>query len=208
MIILLVLLIGAIAAAINTLPPSATNLGVLKYTADGTISKAMQFAYGAAVGEVVVASLALTFGVLIENLYENNLWIQIVFIILMILVGVYFLRKPAQEQINISSTQSVRFRNGLLLGTLNIPMFIYWTAILSMLSKYLQISDNSPWLVIILFLLGVFLGKLGVLYLYGRLSDYMTSNFSAFKGKLNKIIGIVLLLAATFQSIKLIVDMS
>ncbi len=206
MIILLVLLIGALAAAINTLPPSATNLAVIKYTANGDITKAMHFAYGAALGEVIVAGLAVSFGVLIERLYTNNLWIQIVFIILMITIGIYFLKKTKENNINISPNQSVRFRNGLLLGSLNIPMFIYWTAILSMLSKYLQISDSSSWLVIILFLSGVFFGKLSILYLYGKLSDYMTSNFSTFKGKLNKIIGVVLLLAALFQSIKLIID--
>lgn len=204
--IFIVLLVGVIAAAINTIPPSATNLAVLRYTANGDLKKAMQFGYGAALGEIIVAGCALSFGVLIKNLYNTNLWIQVLFITLMAVAGIYFLRKPVDNKITITSSQGIRFRNGLLLGSLNVPMFIYWTAILSMLSPYLTINDNSPWIIIILFLIGVFIGKLWLLYLYGKLGNYMLSNFAAFKGKLDKIIGGVLLIAALFQSIKLILE--
>ena len=202
---ILTLFIGLIGAIIATLPPSATNLAVVKYTSEKNLTKALHLAYGAALGEVIIAGLALAFGVLAKRLFEEHEWIQITFIVIMIAVGVYFLIKKTTENDNDSSSSPKRFINGLLLGGLNIPMFIYWTAIFSISARYVVLDKNAPWLLIICFLVGVFAGKFGLLYLYGKASEYMTSNFSNFKGTLNKIIGVVLIIAGALQAIKLLV---
>lgn len=85
-------------------------------------------------------------------------------------------------------------------------MFIYWTAIFAFANDYVILNENSPWLLITIFLTGVSLGKFIILHLYGRLSNYMNDNFEGFKGRLNLIIGIVLCLAAIGQIIKLSVN--
>ena len=202
---ILTLFIGLIGAIIATLPPSATNLAVVKYTSDKGLTKGLHLAYGAALGEVFIAGLALAFGVLAKRLFEKHEWIQITFIVLMIAAGIYFLSKKTKKNDSESSSRPKRFINGLLLGGLNIPMFIYWTAIFSISSRYVILDKNSPWLLVIFFLVGVFAGKFGLLYLYGRASEYMTSNFAKFKGKLNKIIGFVLIVAGVIQAIKLVI---
>lgn len=46
-----------LGAAINTLPPSATNLAIVKYTSDKNLSKALHLAYGASLGEMVIGGL-------------------------------------------------------------------------------------------------------------------------------------------------------
>lgn len=201
---ILTFLIGLASAAIATLPPSATNLAVVKYTSDKNLTKALHLAYGAALGEVIVAGLALAFGVLAKRLFKENEWIQILFIVLIIAAGIYFLVKKTKDKDEDESSKPQRFINGLLLGGLNIPMFIYWTAIFSIAAEYVVLNKNSSWLLIVLFLTGVFSGKFGLLYLYGKLSDYMTSNFSNFKGALNNIIGSVLLIAGVFQGVKML----
>ncbi len=205
-IYLITFFIGLLGAAFATLPPSATNLAVVKYTSDKNLSKALQLGYGAAIGEIFVAGLALSFGVLATQVFKEHRWIQITFICLMIMAGFYFLIKKQTASSSESSSIPQRFINGLLLGALNIPMFIYWTAVFALSARFIILDKNSPWLLIILFLFGVFLGKLGLLYLYGRLSNYMTGNFSSFKGKLNTIIGVVLILAAIGQSLNLILE--
>ena len=206
LIYILTFFIGLIGAVINTLPPSATNLAVVKYTSDKSLTKALHLAYGAALGELVIAGLALCFGVFAKTLYKENTWIQILFIVLLACAGIYFLFKKTKTTSNDTSSMPQRFINGFLLGALNIPMFIYWTAIFAIAHDYVILNDNSPWLLIIIFLAGVSLGKFTVLYLYGRLSSYMTNNFEDFKGKLDQIIGIVLILAAIGQIIKLLLD--
>jgi len=202
---ILTLSIGLIGATIATLPPSATNLAVVKYTSEKNLSKALHLAYGAAIGEVIIAGLALTFGVLAKRLFEKNEWIQIIFIVIMILVGIYFLITKTTENNNQSSSSPKRFINGLLLGGLNIPMFVYWTAIFSISSRYIVLDKNAPWLLILCFLIGVFIGKFSLLYLYGKASEYMTSSFSNFKGTLNNTIGVVLIIAGMVQGMKLLI---
>ena len=176
--------IGFFAAILAALPPSATNLAVVKYTSDENLPNALHLAYGASLGEMIVAGLALTFGTLAKRLFETHKWIQITFIVAMFIIGIYFLIRTQPKQGKDESTLPKRFANGLLLGALNIPMFIYWTALIAVISSYIVLNENSPLLLIGLFLLGVFFGKLLTLYLYGRLSDFMTSNFSKFQGKL------------------------
>ncbi|RMB62898.1 hypothetical protein EAX61_04810 [Dokdonia sinensis] len=206
-IFIIVFLIGLLGAVLASLPPSATNLAVVKYTSKKTLSKALQLGYGAALGEVVVSGLAMVFGIFAQRIFREHLWIQISFIVLMGLAGIYFLRKKEKEASNNEdSSLPTRFISGLLLGALNIPMFIYWTAVFSVSSKYVILNENAPIKLIVLFLSGVFLGKYLILFLYGKLSNYMTENFASFKGKLNTIIGVVLILASIGQAIKLVID--
>lgn len=204
LIYILTFLIGLVGAAVNTLPPSATNLAVVKYTSDKKLTDGLHLAYGAALGELVVAGLALAFGVLAKRVYQENTWIQIFFIVLLACAGVYFLLKKRKNDASDTSSMPQRFVNGFALGALNLPMFIYWTAIFALASDYVILNENSPWLLITVFLTGVYLGKFLILYLYGRLSDYMTENFENFKGKLDLIIGLVLVVASIGQTIKLL----
>lgn len=206
-VFIIAFLIGIVGAILAALPPSATNLAMVKYTSKKTLSKAMHLGYGAALGEVVISGLAMVFGFLAQSVFKEHLWIQISFIVLMGLAGVYFLwKKEKDTSDDESSSPPMRFISGLLLGALNIPMFIYWTAVFSLSARYVVLNENSPLKLIILFLSGVFLGKFLILFLYGKLSNYMTDNFSSFKGKLNTIIGVVLILASIGQAVKLIIE--
>lgn len=67
LIYVLTFFIGFIGAAINTLPPSATNLAIVKYTSDKNLSKALHLAYGTSLGEMVIGGLVLAFGVLAKK---------------------------------------------------------------------------------------------------------------------------------------------
>ena len=206
-IYIIVFIIGTIGAILAALPPSATNLAMVKYTSEKSLSKALQLGYGAASGEVIISGLALGFGYLAQRVFKEHLWIQILFIVLLGLAGIYFVwKKEKNTSDDEDSSPPMRFVNGLLLGALNIPMFIYWTAVFSVSSRFMVLDEDSPFRLIILFLSGVFLGKYLILFLYGKLSNYMTDNFSSFKGKLNTIIGIVLILASIGQAIKLIIE--
>lgn len=165
----------------------------------------MFVAYGAAVGETIVAGLAISFGFLVKRLYQDYLWIQIAFVVTMIVIGIYLLRKKTTtSDTTVAAPQNLG--TGFLLGFLNVPIFIFWVAVLSTLSSYIFIGKSSPWSVIISFLSGVLIGKLVMLYLYARLSDLLAGKVSNLENKMNMIIGIVLIIAGTLQSVKLIFE--
>lgn len=202
--IIVLLLLGFAIALIATIVPSATNLLVLKKATSSNVYNAMFLAYGAALGESIVAGLAISFGFLVKNLYKDYLWIQIAFVVIMIAAGVFLIRKKTTSSDSKEEAHE-NFGTGFLLGFLNIPMFIFWVAVLSSLSSYIFIGEHSPWSVIISFLSGVLAGKLVMLYLYARLSDFLGKKIYNLEHKMNTIIGVVLITAGIFQSIKLIV---
>ncbi len=201
--IVLLLLLGFGIALVATIMPSATNLLVLKKATSDSIFKAMFVSYGAALGETIVAGFAITFGFLVKKLYQDYLWIQIAFVILILLAGVLLILKKTNPKSSEDEAHQ-NFGTGFLLGFLNIPMFIFWVAVLSSISSYVFIGKNSPWSVILSFLTGVILGKVVMLYLYARLSDYFSKKITNLESKMNVVIGVVLISAAIFQSIKLL----
>lgn len=201
--ILLLLLLGFGIALVATIVPSATNLLVLKKATGGSLFKVMFVAYGAALGETIVAGFAISFGFLVKKLYQDYLWIQIAFVVLMLLAGILLILKKTSSQTSEDEAHQ-NFGTGFLLGFINIPMFIFWVAVLSSISSYVFIGKNSPWSVILSFLSGVLIGKVVMLYVYARLSDFFSNKFSNLENKMNIVIGIVLITAAIFQSIKLI----
>lgn len=195
--------IGTVATAIGALPPGASNLAVVKTTAEENIKASLNISYGAALGEIIIALLALCFGMMAQTIYENNIWIQITFSVIMASLGIYFISKRqfAEENGRFKTTKFVR---GFFFGVINPPVLIYWIALFSMLSGYFSIHDGSPWPVLILFFSGVFIGKTATLYGYARLSKYIIAKNGHFKSMLNRIIGVVLIVLAVVQGVKLL----
>jgi threonine/homoserine/homoserine lactone efflux protein len=205
--ILLYILTGMVLSIIGAAPLGASNIAVITTTTKESFSKGMRIAQGAGLGEVVLVFFALCYTEMIFNFFEMNSWIQISFIGLFFTIGLLFLfskkinftfKKTSNPQRKYS-----KFLTGFLLAVFNPPVLIFWIIAISITQKYmLPISDLSPFLVLLLFFSGVYIGKYITLYFYGKFSQISTKKQTNNTNKLYRVIGIVLILISTLQGIR------
>ena len=200
--ILVALLLGIIVSMIGAISPGASNLAVIKAAVNENIHQAMKISYGAGVGEVVLAFLALSFGMVVQDFFVMNLWIQWLLIAALIGIGIFMLRSRPKEEKD-PSTFSSKYLTGFLLSIINPPVLIYWIVVFSILPKYFALSEMSDTLILLLFFTGVFLGKVITLYGYGKLGYLIQHRKGNFKCLVNQIIGGVLMVIGLVQGVKL-----
>ncbi|MFT5890444.1 MAG: L-lysine exporter family protein LysE/ArgO [Dokdonia sp.] len=195
-------LIGITATILGALPPGASNLAVIKTTINEDIKQGLKISYGAGIGEVTLAILALSFGFVIKEYFVMHTWIQIVLILVLGIAGIYLVRtKP--KKVKDPSSFSSKYATGFLLSIVNPPVLIYWVVIFSMLHKNYNFNSMAAIPVLILFFSGVFLGKVITLYGYGRLGHLIQNKKSNFKCFINRLIGVILILISMLQVVKL-----
>ncbi|RMB62899.1 hypothetical protein EAX61_04815 [Dokdonia sinensis] len=197
------LFIAVFATFIGALPPGASNLAVVKTTAEESIQESLKITYGAATGEVLVAIIALSFGMMVQSFYDKNLWLQISFSAVMGAFGLYFIFKKQRKETKTKPNKK-KFLRGFIFGAINPPVLIYWMVLFSISSSYSSIHEGSPWFILLFFFTGVFLGKTVALYGYALLSRFIIQKNGHFKSMLNNIIGIVLVILALLQGSKLL----
>ncbi|TSE08157.1 LysE family transporter [Aquimarina algiphila] len=208
--ILLYLLFGILIAIVGALPLGAVNLAVINTSIKESIRNASYIALAAGIGEVVLALFALHCSMELSDFFLANQWIQIVFIFLFFSIGLYFLifktktnTKNNTRKIKISSS---KFLTGFSLSILNPPVIIYWILAISLVDKYIfDLTSQNPLTSLFLFFFGIYLGKIGTLYFYGRWGNKMAQKSEDSKNKLSKIIGIVLVTLSIFQGINFLV---
>ena len=85
--------IGCIATIIGAAPPGASNLAVIKTTLQENIQESLKISYGAGIGEVLLALIAFSFGMMVQDFITMNLWIQVAGFVILGVVGIYLIRK-------------------------------------------------------------------------------------------------------------------
>lgn len=204
---ILYIFVGLVLAVIGAAPLGASNIAVITTTTKQSLSKGMIIAYGAGLGEVLLAFLSLCNSTMLSSFFEMNPWLQATFIGIFFIVGLFFLF-PNTLKICIKRTRERKRKNsklltGFLLSILNPPVLLYWIIAISLTSRYLlTLSDMSPTLILVLFFSGVFLGKVLTLYFYARWSNKRKQKENGDKTKLYRLIGIVLIAISTIQGIR------
>ena len=205
--ILLYILTGIVLSVVGAVPLGASNIAVITTTAKESFSKGLRIAHGAGLGEVVLAFIALSYSKMISDFFKMNSWIQITFIGLFFAVGLLFLfsRKIKFKLKNTSKRnyKHSKFLKGFLLALINPPVLIFWIIAISLTQKYVMpLSNLSPTLMLILFFIGIYIGKFITLYFYGKLSHRSAQKQSHERYKLFRLIGIGLILISTIQCIR------
>ena len=209
--ILLYIFTGILLSVIGAIPLGASNIAVITTTRKESLSKGLRIAQGAGVGEVVLAFFALWYTKVLTSFFEMNSWVQLSFIGLFFMIGMVFL---FSNKINFSfkkPTYTIRkpskFLTGFLLAIINPPVLIFWMIAISLTQKYmLPISNMSPILFLLLFFVGVYIGKFITLYFYGKLSHKSAQKQGGEKYKLYRFIGIALILVSTIQSLRFFIN--
>ena len=198
----LLFLIGITATIVGALPPGASNLAVIKTTVNENIKQGLKISYGAGIGEVILAFLALSFGFVIKEYFVMHTWIQITLIVVLFIVGIYLVRTKPKE-VKDPSSYSSKYATGFILSFINPPVLIYWVVVFSMLHKNYNFDSMAALPVLILFFSGVFLGKVLTLYGYGKLGYLIQNKKSNFKCFINRLIGVILIIISVVQVVRL-----
>ncbi len=208
---LLYLLFGTLIATVGAAPLGAVNIAVINTSINENIKKASYIALAAGIGEVILAFFALHCSMQLSIFFHENQWIQIVFIIIFFLVGMYFMflankmtKSNKSRKIKLSNS---KFLTGFSLALLNPPVIIYWILAISLINKYIfELTVQNSISSLLLFFIGIYIGKITTLYFYGRWGNKMAHKQEGSKTKLHRIIGIALIAISVFQSIKFVVD--
>ncbi len=200
-------IIGLVIAALGAAPLGASNIAVITTTGKESLSKSMHIAYGAGFGEVILAFLALCYSQILSDFFNMNPWIQLVFIISFLAIGIFFLL-PNKPKIALKKSikSPSKFFTGFLLAFANPPVLLFWILAISITHKYvLSVSDMSPITVLLLFFSGIYTGKVVTLYGYGKWSSKMAQTNGS-KTKLYKGIGIALIAIAMAQGVRFLIN--
>ena len=177
------------------------NLSVVNITLKENIKSAIRFSIAAAFAEVILAYIAIMFGKIISRRIEEFPELKLLVIAFFIILGLFFiLKRETPETESSTGKNSSNFVTGFIVAILNPQIIPYWILVLAYLksSNYLHLNSWH----ILLFLIGVSLGKFIILTLYGYLSEYIKRHFSNINDYVSKTIGSLLIVVGLVQVIK------
>lgn len=196
--------IGVVATFVGALPLGASNIAVINTSIKQNIRQASKIVIASGFAEVLLSYYALHCNLIVRDFFENNQWLQVVIAVTLFGIGVFlYFKTKKKDEAKPKLFRSSKYATGFLLGLLNPPVLIYWIVAFSIINNNeIMLSYNSPILVLILFFLGVYFGKILTLYLYIRFSVLLKNRIQDVSLILNKVTGVLLIVVALFQSIK------
>lgn len=201
---LLYLLTGLLAAFLGALPPGAVNLSVVYTTLNQGAKQSTPIILAAAIGEIVLSLFALHCTMVVEEYFQKNIVIQYTIAIILILAGIFLLFQKKKEDAPKNQKKNKGFLKGLLLAILNPPVLVFWLVAFSFISGNTTVMVNMGFtLRVVIFFLGVFVGKILALWVYLQLSKKIATKARNITHSINKGIAILLALLGIFQLIKL-----
>ncbi|NQX76308.1 LysE family transporter [Gilvibacter sp.] len=207
---ILYLVIGVLLAGIGGAFPGASNIAVISAAAKGRQRQGQQIAYGAGLGEISLAFLALSYSMFVADFLKMNPWIKVLFVGVFLIVGTLFLFKQQlpkrKKKSNESGSMSTRLLQGYLLAAINPPVLLFWLVAVALVnSNYVELSAMLDLSSLLFFFFGVFLGKVGILMIYGSTGKRLASKETKKRSKvcLHTLIGIALIGIAVVQALRL-----
>lgn len=193
--------IGFIASIIGALPFGLVNLTVLDVANKRGNRIAMNISHGAAVVEVLFALVAILAGSLIQQFINENIIIHYLIIAILFITGSLFIIKKRKALMREDNSGTYGFFKGVALNMVSFQVFLFWLIAITFLSSRQILEFN--FIAISIFILGIWIGKMAVLYFYILLSNKIISKSRILSNNIDKIIGLVLFIIAAIQVIKL-----
>lgn len=195
------LFIGALACSIGAIPFGVVNLTVMEVSIKQNTSKSMSVAFGAALVEILFALTALLAGNMLSGYFNGNLTVKYSVVLVLIVSGVFFWFKKSNV-LNVNTKRHPNgFLKGILLNLVSIQVLLFWF----LAATFLSVRNLFPssLLQISLFISGVWIGKLVVLYMYALLGSKIIRQSQLISQNINRIIGFMLVAISIVQFIKL-----
>jgi len=199
------LFLGLVAGTLVTLPLGPVNLLVVNTTVCKNLRAAMVLASAASIMELLKPILAIYFSWLIIRHIESNVYIQLTVVLAFVLIGLYFmLKKNTIHEAGNNRREMPEFMKGVLISFLNIPALPFWIFVVAYSESTVGFDFNVS--TVSLFLAGVFSGRFGTLWIYARLSQYVSERSSVIALWLDRIIAILFFVLALIQALRIIDD--
>lgn len=186
-----------VMAVIGALPFGLVNLSVLDTAFYRNRQIALKVAHGASLIEVLYGIIALLAGTIIAKAIENNPLVKYTAVLIPLVVGLFFLFKNGSHPNLPDNKQG--YRKGIVLNLLSVQVLLYWIVAITWL-KTNYLSEISSGLIVI-FVASVWIGKMGVLWLYAKFSKKIMSKSDFLAKNINRIIGAILILSGIIQFI-------
>lgn len=187
-----------LTAIIGALPFGLVNLSVLDTAFHKNRHIALKVAHGASWIEVLYGILALLAGSVIAKAVENSPVVKYTTVLIPFFVGVFFLFKRGSQPDLTSTKQG--YLKGVVLNLLSVQVLLYWIVAITWL-KTSYLPETTLWFFIV-FIASVWVGKMGVLWLYAKFSKKIMSKSEFLAKNINRIIGTILILSGFIQFIK------
>jgi threonine/homoserine/homoserine lactone efflux protein len=199
------LFLGFITAILGALPLGTTNVAVMNTTIKENIQSALKIVYTAAIAEVILVLVALYYNTKILKFIDHNIWVQYSIAVILLVVGAFLFFRKKDSRVIKKTLKISKQLLGFILGMVNPPVLIYWIIAISFLKKKMIYLDlSSEFTLLILFLVGVFFGKVVTLYGFGKFSHQLKLKIKHLTTKVNQIIGLILAVVSIVQFVKLI----
>jgi len=197
--LLIITIIAVIITIIGALPFGLVNLSVLDTSYRSGASCAMRLSHGAAIVEVLFGLAALTAGGLIARFISSNPFFYYLVLAVPAIAGIYFLLKSRYNRTEDTELKRGFFR-GMLLNLVSIQVLLYWIFAMTYLLAVRDFEYNI--ITVAFFAAGIWLGKIGVLWLYAIFSKKIFSRMGFLARNINRVIGVVLLFTVVIQLVK------
>lgn len=197
------LFIGLLAGILGTIPLGPVNLLVVNTTVSKNLRAAMVLASAATLMELIKPVLAIYFSWLITRHIESNRYIQLAVVFAFIGIGLYFLLKKSNAYPSGTNRRELsEFMKGILISFLNIPALPFWIFVVAYCEGTVGFDFSLS--TVGMFLAGVFTGRYGTLWLYARLSQFVSERSNTVAVWIDRIIAVLFFLLATVQAFRII----
>jgi len=203
--IIVYFLIGILASILSALPLGASNIAVINTTLKQNAKQAFKIAITAGIAEVILSYYALHCNQVVNDFFNENLWVQIIIVITLFVVGSFlFFKKQSDSKPKKQKFTKSKYVTGFFLGIINPPVLIYWVIAFGVLNNNnIMLSLKSSFFILFLFFFGVYIGKLLTLYFYSRISIVIKNKVQNISLVINKVTGVLLLVIGFVQAVKL-----
>ncbi|MEN7548967.1 LysE family transporter [Rapidithrix thailandica] len=193
--------LGLCVSFLGTIPFGTVNLSVINTTIHRNLKSGLHLAVSASLVEVVHVLLAIQFGKVIVQLLQGNALIHaLVIVAFTVIGGIFFFKKARHSHSPTIGKSPSFFLRGAIIGLLNPQAVPFWVVIIAMLQSMDSIRLSTEPL--LFFLVGVALGKLLVLFLYGYLSAIIVRRIQKTGKWVNKAIGIIFIGMAIYETVQ------
>ena len=193
---LILLFLGILVTIIGALPFGIVNPSVVDVSIQHGRRLAMQIAYGAALVEVLFGVGAMFAGGVLHDYIQGNLIVNYSIIGVLVIGSFVFLFRQKKKKATRFSTYS-GFVKGVFLNLISFQVFLFWLIAIAFL--HARNLLDTRFVSILIFAMGIWLGKFFVLWIYAYLSTRIISKSGLLSHHINQIIGGVLFLIAVFQ---------
>jgi threonine/homoserine/homoserine lactone efflux protein len=197
------LIIGLVAGMLGTIPLGPVNLLVVNTTVSKDLRAAMILASAATIMELIKPVLAIYFSWLITRHIQSNMYIQLTVVFAFILIGLYFLlKKNIDYEPSNTRREMPWFLKGILISFLNIPALPFWIFVVAYCEG--TVGFDFSLATVGIFLAGVFSGRYITLWMYARLSQYISERSSLIALWIDRFMAVLFFVLAIIQVIRVL----